>query len=97
MRAGRIAAAAHGGQILISNTTRALLGDRLPEGVAVRDLGLRNLEDVQHEHVYELEHTDAVALPSAPTRRALSRRGFGVLLGLIMLLAIALLVRFAFF
>jgi class 3 adenylate cyclase len=60
VRAARIAAAGHGGQILVSETTRALLGNRLPEGVAVRDLGNANLKDVQHEHVYELAVDGAV-------------------------------------
>jgi class 3 adenylate cyclase len=54
VRAARIAAAGHGGQILVSETTRALLGNQLPEGVAVHDLGQQNLKDVQHEHIYEL-------------------------------------------
>jgi class 3 adenylate cyclase len=54
VRAARIAAAGHGGQILISETTRALLGNRLPEGASVHDLGEANLKDVQHEHVYQV-------------------------------------------
>ena len=54
VRAARISAAGNGGQILISETTRALLGNELPEGVAVHDLGQQNLKDVQHEHIYEL-------------------------------------------
>jgi class 3 adenylate cyclase len=32
VRAARISEAGHGGQILISETTRALLGNQLPEG-----------------------------------------------------------------
>ena len=44
----------HGGQILVSETTRALLGNQLPDGVAVHDLGEQNLKDVQHEHIYEI-------------------------------------------
>ena len=39
VRAARICEAAHGGQVLISETTRALVGTDLPEGVSVRDLG----------------------------------------------------------
>ena len=39
VRAARICSAGHGGQILLSETTRALLGNDLPEGVAVVDLG----------------------------------------------------------
>jgi class 3 adenylate cyclase len=54
VRAARISAAGHGGQILISETTRALLGNQLPDGVAVHDLGQQDLKDVQHEHIYEL-------------------------------------------
>jgi class 3 adenylate cyclase len=54
VRAARIAAAGHGGQILVSETTRALLGNQLPDGVAVHDLGEQHLKDIQHEHIYEL-------------------------------------------
>src|SRR5919205_2568833 len=54
VRAARISAAGHGGQILISETTRALLGNQLPDGVAVHDLGQQHLKDVQREHIYEL-------------------------------------------
>jgi class 3 adenylate cyclase len=54
VRAARISAAGHGGQILVSETTRALIGNQLPEGVAVHDLGQQHLKDVQHEHIYEL-------------------------------------------
>jgi class 3 adenylate cyclase len=54
VRAARIAAAGHGGQILVSETTRALLGNQLPDGVAVPDLGEQTLKDIQHEHIFEL-------------------------------------------
>jgi class 3 adenylate cyclase len=54
VRAARICSAGSGGQILVSETTRALVGNQLPEGVSVRDLGKQDLKDVQHEHVYEL-------------------------------------------
>jgi class 3 adenylate cyclase len=54
VRAARICSAGHGGQILVSETTRALVGNDLPEGVSVRDLGRQHLKDIQHEHVYEL-------------------------------------------
>jgi class 3 adenylate cyclase len=54
VRAARISAAGHGGQILLSETTRALVGNDLPEGVAVHDLGEQNLKDIQHERVFEL-------------------------------------------
>ena len=70
VRAARISAAGHGGQILISETTRALLGNQLPEGVAVHDLGQQHLKDVQHEHIYELT-IDGRSLAGKPlkTRR----------------------------
>jgi class 3 adenylate cyclase len=54
VRAARISAAGHGGQILISETTRALLGNHVPDGVAVHDLGEQHLKDIQHEHIYEV-------------------------------------------
>jgi class 3 adenylate cyclase len=54
VRAARICSAGHGGQILVSETTRALLGNELPDGVTVRDLGPAQMKDIQHEHVYEL-------------------------------------------
>jgi class 3 adenylate cyclase len=54
VRAARICSAGHGGQILVSETTRALVGNELPDGVSVRDLGRQKLKDIQHEHVFEL-------------------------------------------
>jgi class 3 adenylate cyclase len=54
VRAARICSAGHGGQILASETTRALVGNDLPAGVIVRDRGKQHLKDVQYEHVYEL-------------------------------------------
>ncbi len=67
VRAARISAAGHGGQILISETTRALLGNQLPDGVAVHDLGEQHLKDVQHEHIYELT-IDGRAVSSKPLK-----------------------------
>jgi len=54
VRAARICSAGHGGQILLSETTRALLGNELPDGVAIVDLGQQHLKDVQHERIYQL-------------------------------------------
>jgi class 3 adenylate cyclase len=67
VRAARISAAGHGGQILISETTRALLGNQLPDGVAVHDLGQQDLKDVQHEHIYELS-IDGHSLADRPLK-----------------------------
>jgi predicted ATPase/class 3 adenylate cyclase len=45
-RAARICAAAHGGQTLLSQATRELVEDELPDGVALRDLGEHRLKDL---------------------------------------------------
>jgi predicted ATPase/class 3 adenylate cyclase len=47
-RAARIAAAAHGGQVLLSDATRALVQHSLPEGMSLRDLGEHRLKDIVH-------------------------------------------------
>jgi class 3 adenylate cyclase len=55
VRAARLGAAGTGGSVLLSETTRALLGSALPEGVAVHPLGERRLKDLDEpERVYEL-------------------------------------------
>jgi class 3 adenylate cyclase len=69
VRAARISGAGHGGQILVSETTRALLGNQLPDGVAVRDLGEQNLKDIQHEHIYEIS-IDGHPSPARPLKTA---------------------------
>jgi predicted ATPase/class 3 adenylate cyclase len=54
-RAARIAAAGHGGQVLVSDATRALVAHALPEGVSFRDLGPHRLKDIaQPEHLHDL-------------------------------------------
>jgi predicted ATPase/class 3 adenylate cyclase len=54
-RAARIAAAAHGGQVVISDTTRQLAGTRLPGDVSLRDLGWHRLKDIEApERIYQL-------------------------------------------
>jgi predicted ATPase/class 3 adenylate cyclase len=45
-RAARIAAAGHGGQVLVSDATRTLVEKSLPEGVTLRDLGEHRLKDL---------------------------------------------------
>ena len=45
-KAARIAVVAHGGQILVSDVTRALVEARLPQGVRMRDLGAYHLKDL---------------------------------------------------
>ncbi len=54
-RAARIADAAHGGQLIISETTRALIASALPPGVSVRDLGAHRLKDLtQPERLFQV-------------------------------------------
>jgi class 3 adenylate cyclase len=54
VRAARICAAAHGGQVLVSETTRALVG-----GEDLKDLGLHHLKDMEHpERLFQLELPD---------------------------------------
>lgn len=45
--AARIMSAAHGGQVLLSQTTRDLVERDLPEGVSLRDLGQHHLKDLE--------------------------------------------------
>jgi predicted ATPase/class 3 adenylate cyclase len=54
-RAARICAAGHGGQVLISSSTRELVADDLPRDVALRDLGEHRLQDLDRpEHLFQL-------------------------------------------
>jgi predicted ATPase/class 3 adenylate cyclase/DNA-binding CsgD family transcriptional regulator len=54
-RAARIAATAHGGQVVLSEATRLLAGSRLPADVSVRDLGFHRLKDIEApERIYQL-------------------------------------------
>ena len=46
-RTARIAAVAHGGQVLLSDATRALVAGSLPDGVSLRDLGEHRLKDLR--------------------------------------------------
>ncbi len=55
-RAARIAAVGHGGQILISDATRALVQTHLPPEVTLRDLGAFRLKDLLGpEHVVQVD------------------------------------------
>jgi predicted ATPase/class 3 adenylate cyclase len=54
-RAARISAAGHGGQVLLSDASRALVHTKLPEGVELRDMGEHRLKDLQgQEHLHQL-------------------------------------------
>jgi class 3 adenylate cyclase len=61
-RCARLRAAAHGGQVVLSKTTRDLVADRLPDGAQLADLGVHRLRDLgQPEHVFGLVHPDLPA------------------------------------
>src|ERR687896_287828 len=67
VRAARICSAAHGGQVLVSESTRALVG-----GADLEDLGLHHLKDMEHaERLFQLVLPD---LPGDfPAPRTLDR------------------------
>lgn len=55
-KAARIGAAGHGGQVLLSSTTKELAGEELPTDISIRDLGERRLKDLeQPERIFQLE------------------------------------------
>ena len=54
-RVARLEAIAHGGQILLSGATAMLVGDSLPAGTRLVDLGQHRLRDLgRPEHVFQL-------------------------------------------
>jgi predicted ATPase/class 3 adenylate cyclase len=68
-RGARICAAGHGGQVLLSQTTRELIGDEFE----VRDLGMHRLKDLsQPQRLYQLV-ADGVAASFPPLRTLESR------------------------
>jgi predicted ATPase/class 3 adenylate cyclase len=53
--AERIKSAGHGGQVLLSQTTRDLVEHNLPDGVSLQDLGAHRLKDLQRpSHLFQL-------------------------------------------
>ena len=54
-RAARIAATAHGGQVVLSEATRLLVESRLPPGASICDLGFHRLKGIEApERIYQL-------------------------------------------
>jgi predicted ATPase len=54
-RAARIAATGHGGQVVLSDITRALVEHALPEGVSLVDMGEHRLKDLARpERIWQL-------------------------------------------
>jgi class 3 adenylate cyclase len=66
----RLMTAAHGGQILMSDATEALVRSQLPDGATLLDLGEHRLHDLTGRmHIFQLAHPD---LPGAfPALRTL--------------------------
>jgi class 3 adenylate cyclase len=60
--AARIGSAAHGGQVLLSDLTRALVEDELPADVELRDLGEQRLKDI--DRPVRLFQLDVSGLPA---------------------------------
>ena len=55
-RAARVGAVAHGGQVLVSESTRALVEDDLPADTFLRDLGRYRLKDIERpERISQVE------------------------------------------
>ncbi|MDX1469398.1 MAG: adenylate/guanylate cyclase domain-containing protein [Acidimicrobiia bacterium] len=54
-RAARLRSIAHGGQTVMSSSTWELVRDRIPDGVAIEDMGEHSLKDLTRpEHVYQV-------------------------------------------
>jgi hypothetical protein len=59
IRGARLRSIGHGGQVLVSDATRLLVGDHLPDGSWWRDLGSHRLKDLgRAERVWQLCHVD---------------------------------------
>ena len=69
-RAARVGAVAHGGQVLLSSSTRALVEDDLPEGVSLRDLGLYRLKDVDRPERISQVVADGLRTEFPPLEKA---------------------------
>ena len=62
IRCARLRAIARGGQVLVSGPAAEVIGDRLPAGATLGDLGMHRLKDLgRPEHVWELRHPDVPA------------------------------------
>jgi predicted ATPase/class 3 adenylate cyclase len=66
-RAARIANAANGGQVVVSDAAAVDVAGRLPSGLALLDLGRHRLRDIGVEHVWQLE-IEGLVTRAAPLR-----------------------------
>jgi len=69
-RAARIAAASHGGQVVLSETTRRLLGHDLPAGIELIDLGEHWLKDLEQPEQLHQVRADGLQAAFPPLRTA---------------------------
>jgi predicted ATPase/DNA-binding CsgD family transcriptional regulator len=62
VRTARLRSLAHGGQVVVSASTHALVDEDLPPGTGLADLGVHRLKDLARpEHVWQLTHPDIEA------------------------------------
>jgi class 3 adenylate cyclase len=72
-RAARIADAAHGGQVILSDATRGLVQNTLPDGASLRDLGVHHLRGIADpERLHQLVVEDLAS--DFPPPRTLDAR-----------------------
>ena len=67
-RAARIAAAAHGGQIVVSDTVRALVTPGLEAGISLRGLGNHRLKDLREPQPLSQVVADGLGIDFPPLR-----------------------------
>jgi predicted ATPase/class 3 adenylate cyclase len=67
-RAARISDAGHGGQVLVSESTREALADGLPDGLTLVDLGRYRLKDVGPQRLWQLQGPNLPSGPFPPLR-----------------------------
>jgi predicted ATPase/class 3 adenylate cyclase len=59
IRGARIMAVGHGGQVLLSGASAALVADQLPDGATLMDLGAHRLKDLgRPEELFQLVHPE---------------------------------------
>ncbi len=73
-RCARLTSTAHGGQILLSGSTAALVASALPDGVELVDMGVHRLRDLaEPERIHQLNHPELES--SFPKLRSLEGPG----------------------
>lgn len=79
VRAARIADAAHGGQILLSDSTAALVAKDLPTGLRLRNLGSHELKSLANPEVISEVLIEGLEQEVPPLRTQSPRRGIPIL------------------